>query len=202
MIAAIAIGAFLAGSIPFGYVIARAFYGTDIRTQGSGNIGAMNALRTIGTPAAIAVLLLDAIKGFVPAAIVLALFHNHLWAAIAAALAVLGHCFSPWLQFKGGKGVATSYGATFALSWPSGVIAVAGWIAGAGSTSYSSVGSMLGALLALPALWLFTRNVWCTLFGALSALLILYSHRHNIARLRSGRENGIAFLRQRRHRKA
>ncbi|HET6276533.1 MAG TPA: glycerol-3-phosphate 1-O-acyltransferase PlsY [Candidatus Cybelea sp.] len=196
------LAAFLIGSIPFGYVIGRFFYRTDIRSQGSGNIGAMNALRTLGTGGAVAVLLLDALKGFVPTLWALFFFRGHLdletfppgeqmLAAIIAAGAVLGHCFSPWLRWRGGKGVATSFGALFALSWPAGLVAVAGWIGGAALTRYSSVGSMLGSILAPFAIWFFTRSVPETAYGIFAALLILFTHRENIARLRAGAENRI-----------
>ena len=198
------IGSFFIGSIPFGYLVGRFFYRTDIRKQGSGNIGAMNALRTLGKGGAIAVLVLDALKGFVPTFWALTFFRGHLdfeplppgeeiVAALAAAGAVLGHCFSPWLRFKGGKGVATSFGAIFALCWPAGLIGVGGWLAGAAVTRYSSVGSMLGSILAAFAIWFFTRSVPETLFGVFAALLILFTHRENIARLRAGTEGPIRF---------
>lgn len=195
--AGIAVAAFLAGSIPFGLVISRLFYGTDIRKSGSGNIGAMNALRTLGKGGAIAVLLLDAAKGIIPAALVIAFFHDLHLAALVAACAVLGHCFSPWLGFKGGKGVATSFGAIFALSWPAGLCSVFGWIVGALSTTYSSVGSMLGSIVAPFALWYFTRDWWVTGYGIFAALFIIYTHRENIVRIREGRESGISFLKRR-----
>jgi glycerol-3-phosphate acyltransferase PlsY len=195
-----AIVAFLIGSIPWGVVISRTFYRTDIRQSGSGNIGAMNALRTLGKTGAIAVLLLDAAKGIVPAALAIAIFHDLHLAALVAACAVLGHCFSPWLSFKGGKGVATSFGAIFALSWAAGFYSVGGWFVGALSTTYSSVGSMLGNIVAPFALWYFTHDWWVTGYGVFSALLILYTHRENIARIRAGRESGISFF-QRRHAK-
>ncbi|HEV3154930.1 MAG TPA: glycerol-3-phosphate 1-O-acyltransferase PlsY [Candidatus Baltobacteraceae bacterium] len=191
---AAAILSFLLGSIPWGVVISRAFYRRDIRQAGSGNIGAMNALRSLGKRGAVAVLLLDAAKGVIPPALVLAYFHDARLASIAAALAVLGHCFSPWLNFKGGKGVATSFGAIFALSWPAGLVAVAGWLAGALTTTYSSVGSMTGSVLAAIALWFFTHNAWMTGYGVFAAILIFYTHRENIERLRAGRESGIGFL--------
>lgn len=193
--AGIAAGAFLLGSIPFGLVISRLFYGTDIRKSGSGNIGAMNALRTLGKGGAIAVLILDAAKGVIPALLVMQLLHDTHLAAIVAGCAVLGHCFSPWLGFKGGKGVATAFGAIFALSWPVGIASVAGWLAGVLATTYSSAGSIIGAIVAPFALWLFTRDAWLTGFGAFTAVLILYTHRENIERIRHGRENGISFLR-------
>jgi glycerol-3-phosphate acyltransferase PlsY len=195
--AGVAIGAFLLGSIPWGVIVSRVFYRTDIRKAGSGNIGAMNALRTLGKGGAIAVLLLDAAKGVVPAAVVIGTLHDLHLAALTAACAVLGHCFSPWLGFKGGKGVATSFGATFALSWPAGIVAVLGWLAGALTTSYSSVGSMLGNILAPFALWYFTRDWWVTAYGVFAAAFILYTHRENIGRLREGRESGISLLQRR-----
>ena len=191
-----AVLAFLLGSIPWGVVIGRAFYRRDIRRAGSGNIGAMNALRSLGKRGAVAVLLLDAAKGVIPPALVFHFLRSPALASIVAACAVLGHCFSPWLQFKGGKGVATSFGAIFALCWPAGLVAIAGWCLGALLTSFSSVGSMLGSVLAATALWFFTKNLWLTGYGIFSALLILYTHRENIARIRAGKESGISFLRR------
>jgi len=206
ILVAIVIGSFLAGfligSIPFGYLVGRLFFRTDIRAHGSGNIGAMNALRALGKTGAVAVLLLDALKGFVPTLAALSFFSDHLdmegfppgnqiMASLVATGAVLGHCFSPWLRFRGGKGVATSFGAIFAMSWPAGLVAVAGWLAGAAVTRYSSVGSMLGSVLAPFALWGFTRSVPETAYGVFAALLILFKHRENLARLRAGTEGPI-----------
>jgi glycerol-3-phosphate acyltransferase PlsY len=200
-------GSFLIGSIPFGLVIGRFFYRTDIRRSGSGNIGAMNALRALGKRAAAAVLLLDAAKGAIPAAVAFALapplqgpMHGFslAFAAAASASAVLGHCFSPWLRFRGGKGVATWLGSLFVLSWPAALASAGGWIVGAGTTTYSSAGSMLGSVLAPFALWYFTHDVWLTGYGALAALLILYTHRENITRMRRGEEKGIPFIRRNR----
>ena len=191
------VAAFLIGSIPFGYLIGRFFYRTDIRKEGSGNIGAMNALRTLGKGGAVAVLLLDALKGFLPA-FGFALYANwmdpdlkRILLSIIAAGAVLGHCYSPWLRFKGGKGVATSFGAIFALSWQSGLVAVGGWIAGAALTQYSSVGSMLGSVLAPLGLWFFTSSLPEVAYGAFAALLVVFKHRDNIGRLRAGTEGPI-----------
>ena len=192
-----AIAAFLIGSIPFGYLIGRAFYRTDLRSQGSGNIGAMNALRTLGKAGGAAVLLLDALKGFVPVFCAGAYFHGSTIAeTIVAGAAVLGHCYSPWLSWRGGKGVATSFGAIFAMNWASGFVAVAGWIAGALLTQYSSVGSMLGSVLAPIALWFFTGSAVLTGYGALAAFFIIYTHRENVARLRSGTENPIRLFKR------
>lgn len=198
MIAAIALAAIVAfaiGSIPFGYLIGRLFYRTDIRAQGSGNIGAMNALRTIGKRGGAAVLLLDALKGFVPAFLALR-YGGSIAGSIVAAAAVLGHCYSPWLSWRGGKGVATSFGAIFGLSWAAGLVAVGGWIAGAMLTQYSSVGSMLGSAVAPFALWAFTRSPAETLYGVAAAIFIVYTHRENLVRLRAGTEGPIRLLKR------
>ena len=203
-LAAAIAAAFLIGSIPFGLVVSSLFYKTDIRKSGSGNIGAMNALRSLGKRGAIAVLLLDVAKGLIPLALFMGYCNVFLSAhdacfafgSVLAAAAVLGHCFSPWLTFKGGKGVATSFGVLFALSWPAGLVAIAGWLVGALATSYSSVGSILAHVVAPLALWYFTRNPWVAGYGVFAALLILYTHRANLARLRAGQEQGIGFLRR------
>jgi glycerol-3-phosphate acyltransferase PlsY len=203
------LAAFLIGSIPFGYIIGRVFYGTDIRRQGSGNIGAMNALRTMGKGGAIAVLLLDALKGFIPAFLTLWWFKaggaGHLdidfdpnfppgaeiLAALIATAAVLGHCYSPWLRFRGGKGVATFFGALFGLCWPAGIVAVLGWVAGAALTRYSSVGSILGGVLAPIAVFACSRSLPETAFALFAAAIVILKHRDNIARLRAGTEGPI-----------
>ena len=102
------------GSLPIGLIVAKLFYGTDIRSEGSGNIGAANMLRTLGRRAGALVLVLDALKGFVPT--ICALYLGGLAIALVAGFAaVVGHCYSPWMQFKGGKGVATALGVLFAL---------------------------------------------------------------------------------------
>jgi glycerol-3-phosphate acyltransferase PlsY len=162
----------------------------------------MNALRALGMRGAAVVLLLDALKGFVPTLWALNAFNGFLdtpgfppggqvIASLVATGTVVGHCFSPWLRFRGGKGVATSFGAIFALAWPAGLVAVGGWVAGAAITRYSSVGSMLGSLLAPVALWVFTGSFPETAYGVVAAMLVLLRHRDNIARLRAGAESPI-----------
>ncbi len=188
----IAIGSFAIGSIPFGYLVGRFAYRKDIREHGSGNIGAMNALRSLGKKGAAAVLVLDAAKGFAPTLYVAAHGYGDAAAPAAAAAAVLGHCFSPWLAGRGGKGVATSFGALFALNAYAGTIAVLGWIAGALATQYSSVGSLFGSLLAPVALYVFSYgSLGQTLYGVFALLVVAYTHRENILRLREGTENPI-----------
>lgn len=198
ILAAAAAIAFVVGSIPFGYLIGRFAYRIDIRAHGSGNIGAMNALRSLGKTGAAAVLLLDAAKGFAPAFAALAFGYGEIAAAIAAAAAVLGHCFSPWLSGRGGKGVATSLGAIVALNWYAGGIVILGWVAGALATGYSSVGSLFASLLAPIALYVFSGGSLAqTLYGVFALVVIAYTHRENVARLRDGSENPIRLERSR-----
>ncbi len=194
---AVIVGAFLIGSVPFGYLIGRFFYRTDLRAAGSGNIGAMNALRTLGKSGGAAVLVLDALKGFAPVFFAATYLRgSQSLEAIAGAAAVLGHCFSPWLGWRGGKGVATSFGAIFGLCWPAGLVAVGGWILGALLTRYSSVGSMLGSVLAPIALWLLTGSPAFALYGVFAAFLVIYTHRENVVRLRTGTEGPIRLFKR------
>lgn len=189
------VAAFLVGSIPWGYLIGRFIYHTDLRKSGSGNIGAMNALRTLGTKGAVTVLLLDAAKGVIAVLIARYVAHDAPVESLAAACAVLGHCFSPWLGWKGGKGVATAFGAIFALCWPAGLVCVAAWILGAlVLTRYSSVGSMSAMIVAPFALFFFTHSAAATAFGAFNAMLIVWTHRENIGRLRAGTEGPISLF--------
>lgn len=184
--------AFLCGSIPFGLVVSRLFFGVDIRAQGSGNIGAANALRTLGKGAAAGVLLLDVLKGALPTAIASGYGGAALpWLAPAAgAAAVLGHVYSPWLHGRGGKGVATHLGVLVALAWPAALAFAASWIAAVRLTKYSSVGSLSGTVAAALVLcWI--AGPFAGLYGLLAVLLIGYTHRENIARLRAGTENPL-----------
>ncbi len=191
----VVIAAFLVGSIPWGYLIGRFIYHTDLRKSGSGNIGAMNALRTLGTKGAVAVLLLDAGKGVIAVLIARYVTHDAAVESLAGACAVLGHCFSPWLGWKGGKGVATAIGAIFALSWPAGFVCVGAWLLGAlALTRYSSVGSMLAMIVSPFALYGFTHSLPEALFGLFAAVLIVWRHHENIARLRAGTEGPITLF--------
>jgi glycerol-3-phosphate acyltransferase PlsY len=189
------IGGFALGSVPFGVIIARAFFRCDIRAEGSGNIGAANALRTLGKKGAAGVLLLDALKGAIPVAVASLAGVPTSVAAMAGAAAVLGHCYSPLLQGRGGKGVATSYGAIWALSWPAGVAFTLVWIASIIAVGYASVASMLASAVMPFALWFMLGRAGLV-YGIASALLIIYKHRQNLARLRAGTENPLSFGRK------
>jgi acyl phosphate:glycerol-3-phosphate acyltransferase len=157
----------------------------------------MNALRTLGTRGAAAVLLLDALKGFAPTLASVAVFRSDLAGAIVAAATILGHCFSPWLRFRGGKGVATSFGAIFGLSWQAGLVTVCAWLVGAFATHYSSVGSMFGSIIAPLALFFLSRSLAETAYGVFAAIVIIVKHRENIARLLAGTEGPIRLSRLR-----
>jgi glycerol-3-phosphate acyltransferase PlsY len=184
--------AFFAGSIPFGVLVSRAFYKTDIRKSGSGNIGAANALRTLGKRGAIAVLALDALKGFAPTLAAGAL-GGTLPATLAAVASVVGHCWSPFLGFKGGKGVATYFGALFALWWPAGLAFMLVWIAVVVACGFASVASMLASVAMCFVLWygLGREGLVC---GIVLALVVIYRHGENLDRLRRGTENRLSLL--------
>jgi len=192
------VGGFLCGSIPFGFLIGKLFYGIDIRKSGSGNIGAANALRTMGKAGAAVVLFLDAAKGFAPVFVVLhTLAMVPAGAAAVGCATVIGHVFSPWLGWRGGKGVATSIGVIIALSWIAGIICIGAWVVGAVGTGYSSVGSLAANIVAPLALWLVTREVAFAAYGIFAAAFIPFTHRENIVRLRRGRENRLPLWRDR-----
>lgn len=179
---------YLLGSIPFGVLITRAAGGPDLRTIGSGNIGATNVLRTGRKGLAAATLLCDMFKGTV--AVVMAK-HFGPGAALAAALgAFLGHLFPVWLKFKGGKGVATYIGLLIGLHWPAALIFCLIWLAVAAATRYSSLAALIASALTPAGLWLLGKPEIAVLFLLLTVLLWLM-HRANIARLLKGGEGKI-----------
>ena len=191
--AALVVASFFVGAIPFGVVVSRLFFGRDLRAEGSGNIGAANALRALGKGGAIAVLVLDALKGALPVIAGRALDGSSL-AVVAALAAIAGHCFSPFLNFRGGKGVATNFGAVIALAWPAGLVFAAIWLATVLASGYSSAGSMLAGIAMAPALWLLA-GATAGSYGLASAILIVFMHRANISRLLAGTESVLPLFR-------
>ncbi len=184
-----AIVGFLLGSIPFGLLLTRAAGMGDIRNIGSGNIGATNVLRTGNKALAAATLLLDALKGLVPA-LVFNLMLGPVPAAVAAAGAVLGHMYPPWLGFKGGKGVATKIGIMLGLSWPVGVLTCALWLLIAALFRYSSLASLLSILGGAIVSWYF--DPWpIALVISVMVPLVWARHHANIRRLLAGTEPKI-----------
>jgi glycerol-3-phosphate acyltransferase PlsY len=180
---------YLLGSIPFGVILTRLFGAGDLRQIGSGNIGATNVLRTGRKGLAAATLLLDGAKGAV--AVLLARHFAPEFgddgAMIAGAAAMIGHCYPLWLKFRGGKGVATLLGLALALAWPIGLVFAAVWLGAVLLLKISSLGGMLGAVAApIAALALGYPTYAIGLAGL--AVILLWRHRENIARLRAGTE--------------
>ena len=183
------IGGYLLGSIPFGLLIARATGQGDIRKIGSGNIGATNVLRTGRKDIAFITLLLDAGKAGIAT-----LLFNHFFGApigfFAGAAALIGHCFPIWLKFKGGKGVATFFGALLATAWPIGLIAGAIWLACAFITRISSL-SALAAAGSVPLIAFMMGYTHVAMMVAVMAIIIYIRHVENIGRILKGTESRI-----------
>jgi glycerol-3-phosphate acyltransferase PlsY len=175
---------YLAGSIPFGLLIARAVTGQDVRAVGSGNIGATNVARAAGRTAAIATLVLDALKGLFP--VLLALRSEDpqagMLGAACAVAAVAGHCFPVWLRFRGGKGVATGLGVALALSPPAALAGGVTWLVLYKGFKVSSIGSLGGVSVALVVAAVWAPRSAVLGLGAI-ALLILLRHEGNLRRL-------------------
>lgn len=188
--AVVAICGYLIGSIPFGYILVRVFLKQDIRETGSGNIGATNVARSGRKGLAIATLLLDALKGFLPAFLMGTFF-----GPTAALFSIIGHMFPVWLKFRGGKGVATGAGAFLALAPIQLSMTLVIFAVVVAATRYVSLGS-IAATVSFPILLWFTgapdwRQLWLAMFlpVTLGAVLIIVRHKENIARLLSGTEN-------------
>jgi glycerol-3-phosphate acyltransferase PlsY len=186
-----ALAAYLIGGLPFGYWFVRIVYGKDVRTMGSGNIGATNVHRSTGGKAGLAVLILDIGKGVL--AVWLASITtrgNPTGMAIAAAAVMLGHCYPVFLNFRGGKAVACFLGAFVYLTPLSVAAAVVVFLIVLAASRYVSLASITAALLFPVAVW-FVSHAPDAIFAAsiFAALLIVYRHRANIARLRNGAEH-------------
>lgn len=185
-------GAYLIGAIPFGLLFSRMFLGIDVRSVGSGNIGATNVLRAGGKTAAFLTLLADGFKGALPVLAVQHFFSAEYLLAAAGAAAVIGHNFPIYLRFKGGKGVATGFGVILAVSPLIGVLCLLTWLGAALLWKYSSLAA-LTAYVAYPVLT-FSLMPHSKPLGALSlfiAGLIYIRHRENIQRLVAGKEPKI-----------
>jgi glycerol-3-phosphate acyltransferase PlsY len=179
---------YLCGSIPFGLLLTRAAGLGDVRKIGSGNIGATNVLRTGNKGLAAATLVLDALKGMIPALV--AARYGPDSGAVAGFGALLGHIFPVWLGFKGGKGVATYLGVLIGLAWKVALIFAAVWLVMAFIFRYSSLAA-LAACVAVPvALYLRGQPHFALAFLVMSAL-VFYKHRANIERLMTGTESRI-----------
>ena len=187
---AVVMVAFVVGSLPTGYLVARAS-GLDIRTVGSGNIGATNVVRSLSPWAGRAVFLIDLLKGLLPTLFAPALMPNlnrSTAQMIACFGVILGHNYTPWLGFKGGKGFAASMGGFLAICAPAQLISAAAWVAVFFLWRYVSLASIISATL-LPVLVLMFKRDWTIAgFAVLVSVVTLLRHRSNFARLRTGTE--------------
>lgn len=186
---------YLLGSIPFGLLLTRMAGLGDVRSIGSGNIGATNVLRTGRKDIAAATLLLDAAKGFA-AVFIAGAFFGPAVAALAAIGALVGHCYPVWLRFKGGKGVATFLGILFALSWPHALLFAVVWLALAFTLRYSSLSALVACLCVPISAFLFgpASLLGSTAVGEMTIILVVlifWKHRDNIKRLLTGQESRI-----------
>lgn len=187
--------AYLIGSIPTGYIIVKAKTGKDIRTVGSGSTGATNVKRVLGKNYFFLVMLLDALKGALPV-ILAKLFVTvgtglGLAPVIAAIAVILGHSKSIFLQFKGGKSVASGVGTILALNWMVGIIIALVWGVITYTTKYVSVGSIIALLISPFVMYLLNAPIAYVVYCALGAIYIVYLHRENIKRLMQGNENKV-----------
>ncbi len=186
--------AFLLGSIPFGYIVYHITEKKDIRSVGSGNIGATNLLRSKGKLAGLITLMLDLLKGFIPVFYGLKHFDYPVIIILGAAAVVTGHIFPLFLKFKGGKGVATFSGAILAFSLPGFLVFLCAFLLMAWITKYVSAGSLAG-VLAVFFFTLFTQLVEVSMILFAVTILIIVRHRSNLKKIFSGTENKMSFKR-------
>ncbi len=184
---------YLFGSLPIGLLVGRMVKNIDVRDYGSGNIGASNVWRTMGPVWGTAVFLFDFCKGYFPTVLTTRLHEHHPaispWMPVAVGLAaILGHNFSPFLRFKGGKGVATSLGVVFGLAWGAALAGFAVWGVCLAVTRYISVSSIIAAVVTSAVLIVYFRDLPHALFAVLVAAFVVLKHRPNLARLKAGTE--------------
>ena len=186
-----AVIAYLIGSIPSGLILGKLFWHTDLREHGSHNIGATNAWRTLGKGAGIAVFIADSLKGQAGVALGLVLAGTPLAAVLGGLFAIIGHSFSIFLGFHGGKGVATSLGVLTMLMGDVTFIVFAVWFAIVYTTRYVSLGSVVAGFLTPILAALYGYPMEYVLFTVIAAILVIVRHRENIKRLMNGTENKI-----------
>lgn len=183
------LGSYVIGSIPFGIIVGRGMFGVDPRSVGSGNIGAANSLRALGLGGAALVLIGDVIKGVLPTALATHWLGYGHWGTAAAGLAtVIGHNWSMFLGFRGGKGVATGLGVLVVLSWPATFVFAVVWLATAALTRYASLASILANTAVPISLFLLRAPLWYTMYAVVALILVLWRHAANVKRLLAGTE--------------
>jgi len=179
---------YLIGSVPTGLVLVRLLKGEDIRQHGSGNIGTVNVFRIAGTPIAAVVLAVDIVKGLVPVLLAARLGTGPWVTMLCGLAAIVGHNWSVFLGFRGGKGIATSFGVLVGLSPAAALAGAAVWILVVAVTRYASLGSLLGVLAVPIVLWLLGQPQAYVVFGVVAAVFAFYRHWGNIRRLVAGTE--------------
>lgn len=194
-IALVTAASYLIGSIPTGYIIVKLFTGQDIRQIGSGSTGATNVKRVMGKKWFFTVMLLDALKGALPV-VLTALFATALndlgiLPVLASICVILGHSKSVFLNFTGGKSVASGVGTLMALNWQAGLIIVAIWGIVTWISKYVSLGSIIALGLAPIIMWLLNAPVAYILYALIAGVYVIYLHRENIKRLKEGNENKV-----------
>ena len=182
----IGIISYLMGSIPFGFILTKFFLKKDIRDIGSGNIGATNALRTGNKVLGYATLILDIFKAIIP--IIYTKIHFPELIFVASLCAFLGHVFPIWLKFKGGKGVATYVGILFSINILFGIIFAVSWVITFIFTKYSSLSSLIGSI-SIPTFLLITGQTSNVIFFIIMFVLIFFTHRENVKRLKNKEES-------------
>ena len=183
----VAVYSYLLGSIPFGLVLTKIFLKKDIREIGSGNIGTTNVLRTGKKSLAVATLVLDLLKGYFSIIITFTYFENLI--SYSALICFIGHIFPVWLKFKGGKGVATYLGVVLALSYKFFLIFGISWLILSFLFRYASLSSIISSLIVFVCSYFFNNNFSLILF--IFFIIILYTHRENIVRLKNSEESKI-----------
>jgi acyl phosphate:glycerol-3-phosphate acyltransferase len=183
--------AYLIGAVPIGVLIARA-RGVDIRREGSGNIGASNVMRVLGVKLGLLAFAGDVGKGALAVLLGRWLFGLNAWPLAGCAVAVVvGHCYSPYIGFAGGKAVATGLGVILALNWPAGLVCFAVWIVVVAATRYISVASVVAYALSPAIAWAFRCHVSTVAMAGFLACVSIYRHRDNLRRLLAGTESKI-----------
>lgn len=190
--AALLIAGYFVGAIPVGYLIARA-HGIDIFKVGSGNVGATNIKRALGMGWALAVFILDVAKGAIPALAGRLLLDSQPWAMTVGAAAILGHCLSPFLHFKGGKGISTTLGVALATAPLVALSAFGLWIVLLAITRYVSIASLVAVPSGLLFSWIYRESAVLYVFYGAVSLFVYVRHRGNFIRLRNGTEPKFDF---------
>lgn len=193
-IALVLAASYLIGSIPTGYIIVKLFTGQDIRTVGSGSTGATNVKRVMGKKWFFVVMLLDALKGALPVVLTAlfgADFAGGLLPVLAAICVILGHSKSVFLNFTGGKSVASGVGTLLALDWQAGLIIAAVWGGVTWVSRYVSLGSVVALALSPLIMWFLNAPPAYIVYAVIAAIYVIYLHRENIKRLKEGTENKV-----------